>query len=168
MIAGNHDLTLDPSMDVRKAGYTRETAPKPEELKDILKKSKKHIVQYVTCAKIKYMQIKHMFLDCTFLEDESVTLCDLNFYGSPWCPKFGFTDWGFYLPRDSEELRMHWADVPDDTDVLMTHTPPLGVMDACWRGDMVGCKHLLEEVVGRIKPRLHVFGHIHGGDISQS
>jgi hypothetical protein len=52
--------------------------------------------------------------------------------------------------------------VPDfpAIDVMMTHGPPMGILDATYRGEPVGCQHLLR-AARRCKPRLHCFGHIH-------
>jgi hypothetical protein len=44
----------------------------------------------------------------------------------------------------------------------MTHGPPLGVLDATYRGENVGCQHLLRGS-RRCRPKLHAFGHIHEG-----
>jgi Icc-related predicted phosphoesterase len=49
------------------------------------------------------------------------------------------------------------------TDVLVTHGPPFGVLDQSRpTTDHLGCEELAE-VVEKVAPRLHVFGHIHGG-----
>jgi hypothetical protein len=53
--------------------------------------------------------------------------------------------------------------IPDDTDVLITHGPPHGVLDAAMDGFLCGCEELLDAVTTRVKPRLHIFGHIHEG-----
>ena len=53
-----------------------------------------------------------------------------------------------------------WARVPTRVDVLVTHGPPMGVLDRTSRGESVGCE-ALAEALERIRPRLHVFGHIH-------
>lgn len=45
---------------------------------------------------------------------------------------------------------------------MMTHGPPLGILDATTRGEHVGCNHLLR-AARRCRPRLHCFGHIHEG-----
>jgi hypothetical protein len=45
---------------------------------------------------------------------------------------------------------------------MMTHGPPLDIMDATFKGENVGCQHLLR-AARRCKPRLHCFGHIHEG-----
>ena len=66
----------------------------------------------------------------------------------------------FNLPR-GEPCREHWRRIPSDTDILITHGPPLGFKDWCDSGDHAGCADLLREVQTRIKPLVHLFGHIH-------
>ena len=92
-----------------------------------------------------------------YLEDEAITLEGLRIYGSPWQP--WFLDWAFNLQR-GPELADKWAQIPDDTEVLITHGPPRGIGDRTRRGEHVGCDDLLERV-RVVRPRLHVFGHIH-------
>jgi Icc-related predicted phosphoesterase len=54
--------------------------------------------------------------------------------------------------------------VPDwsNIDVMMTHGPPMGILDAVQNGEHVGCEFLLQ-AARRCKPRMHCFGHIHEG-----
>lgn len=82
----------------------------------------------------------------------------IKFYGSPWQP--WFYDWAFNLPRMGEALKSKWDAIPNDTDVLITHGPPMGYRDFTPRGEFVGCE-LLRARVDEIKPLLHLFGHIH-------
>jgi len=96
---------------------------------------------------------------CTYLQDSSVRINGITFYGSPWQP--WFMDWAFNLPR-GKALREKWQMIPEQTDVLITHSPPMGYGDCIYSGDRVGCEDLIT-VVERIKPRLHIFGHIHEG-----
>lgn len=51
---------------------------------------------------------------------------------------------------------------PDDDgiDIMLTHGPPLGILDTTYTGQPVGCEHL-RQAVQRCRPRLHCFGHIH-------
>lgn len=93
----------------------------------------------------------------TYLEDESCQCEGLKIYGSPWQP--WFHDWAFNLRR-GEPLRRVWAGIPEDTEILMTHGPPEGILDRCLDGREVGCQQLLQRVQ-EIRPRLHLFGHIH-------
>lgn len=100
---------------------------------------------------------RSLITNATYLEDSSCEVMGLQVYGSPWQP--WFFDWAFNLPR-GKALAEKWAMIPSDTDILITHGPPHGILDETPRGDLAGCEELLE-VVKRIKPRLHLFGHIH-------
>lgn len=95
-----------------------------------------------------------------YLEDSEVVIDGIKFYGSPWQPEFH--NWAFNLPR-GKRLADKWSLIPADTDVLITHGPPLYILDYTFRDLInVGCKDLYEKVIS-IKPKLHVFGHIHEG-----
>ncbi len=98
-----------------------------------------------------------LLTNCTYLMDRAVTVQGVVFYGSPWQP--WFYDWAFNLQRGSE-IKQKWDLIPDDTDVLITHGPPQGYGDLTARGERVGCRDLLD-AVGRVRPRAHIFGHIH-------
>ena len=63
---------------------------------------------------------------------------------------------------DSDEnLDKVWSQIPTDTDILLTHGPPYGIMDLCKSGESAGSATLLKQVLTRIKPIYHIFGHIH-------
>jgi len=105
-------------------------------------------------------EARHALKNITYLEDEAVEIDGVKFYGSPHQPEF--FDWAFNLPRKGPELAGYWKRIPNDTEVLITHGPPYGILDRPFgRQDHAGCELLLERVQ-QIKPRLHVFGHIHG------
>lgn len=91
-----------------------------------------------------------------FLLDSSVTIEGIKIYGSPWQPEFN--NWAFNLHR-GEELARIWKEIPDDTDILVTHGPPDGILDNCG-GLPVGCADLRDRVL-EVKPKFHIFGHIH-------
>lgn len=94
-----------------------------------------------------------------YLEDSEVIIGGVKFYGSPWQPEF--CNWAFNLPR-GEDLLEKWRYIPNDTDVLITHGPPYGILDvSVYDKISVGCEDLRSEVFGRIKPKVHIFGHIH-------
>lgn len=85
---------------------------------------------------------------------------ELCIYGSPWSPTFGYS-WAFNQDRDV--IQKKWDLIPKDRDVdiLITHGPPLGRGDLCRTDNRAGCLELLRTVQNDIKPRIHVFGHIH-------
>jgi len=89
----------------------------------------------------------------------TVEIEGVRFWGSPWQP--WFFDWAFNLER-GEEIRAKWELIPDDTEVLITHGPPQGHGDMTSRGEGAGCADLLARI-RQVKPRYHLFGHIHEG-----
>jgi len=93
-----------------------------------------------------------------YLEDEEVIIDGVKFYGTPVQPPF--MNWAFNKPE--ERLLPHWQAVPDDTDILITHSPPYMIGDYVpWAKKHEGSHTLYKEVVERIKPKIHCFGHIH-------
>ena len=109
------------------------------------------------CLEEAPQQARALLHGLTDLQDEAITYCGLKIYGSPWQPRF--FDWAFNVDR-GPALKKIWAKIPDDTDVLVTHGPPLNILDQTIRGEAVGCADLAERVK-KIKPKCHIFGHIH-------
>lgn len=109
----------------------------------------------------KYPEAARALLDgFVYLEDAGADVGGLSFYGSPWQPRFRI--WAFGAARGAE-LASRWAKIPDRVDVLVTHGPPFGYGDRIvWRDveRKVGCVDLLARV-REVRPRLHLFGHIH-------
>lgn len=93
----------------------------------------------------------------TYLNDSGVVMEGLKIWGSPIQP--WFFDWAFNRQR-GKDIAKHWALIPEDTDILVTHGPPHGILDRADDGKLVGCEELIK-VVERIRPKIHVFGHIH-------
>lgn len=92
------------------------------------------------------------------LNQESMICEGLKVYGEPRQPEFH--NWAFNVPR--EEMAEVWAQVPSDTDILLTHGPPRGVGDRTAHGEHVGCQAQREWIL-KHQPRLVVCGHIHEG-----
>jgi predicted phosphohydrolase len=92
------------------------------------------------------------------LIDEGVEVDGLRLWASPVTSGYGVA-FGMISPQ---KRARHWAKVPE-VDVLVTHGPPLGVLD-CAQGQRegIGDPELLA-AVQRIRPLLHVFGHVHAG-----
>jgi Icc-related predicted phosphoesterase len=102
---------------------------------------------------------RQLLRHAVYLEDEAVTLDGVRFWGSPWQP--WFFDWAFNLER-GPEIRAKWDLIPAGIDVLITHGPPLGHGDLTSRGERAGCADLLDKI-GELRPKYHLFGHIHEG-----
>jgi predicted phosphohydrolase len=94
-----------------------------------------------------------------YLQDEGVTIEGLNFWGSPVQPEF--FDWAFNRKRGLA-IQEHWNLIPKNTDVLITHGPPMSILDKAPDNTHVGCANLFT-TIRDLKLKLHVFGHIHDG-----
>jgi len=100
-----------------------------------------------------------------YLEDYATVIEGFKVYGSPWQPRF--YDWAFNLER-GQEMAEKWSLIPSDVDILITHGPPNGFLDAIARPDGLenaGCEELRAKLNILLKGslRLHIFGHIHEG-----
>ena len=93
------------------------------------------------------------------LVDSGVEIEGLKIWGSPVTPLYG----GAFGKSRPEDRKKHWARIPKNTDILITHGPPLGILDHGLSSERhEGCPELREAVL-QASPRLHVFGHVHAG-----
>jgi Icc-related predicted phosphoesterase len=105
------------------------------------------------------LKAKKLLTNCTYLQDDSVTVEGIKIYGTPWQP--WFYDWAFNLRRGDECARK-WEQIPEDADVLVIHGPPYGHGDKTMTNEMVGGVQLLERIQ-KLNLKLVVTGHIHEG-----
>lgn len=164
VIPGNHDLTLDREYYHRhgnlhgpRPAYSDETLDEIEATYTGEEAKKAGIVYMVEGVR-----------EFTLRNGARFTV-----YASAYQPEF--CNWAFGYTRDSDRFNEYEecakghdqvetkAENPvpgGGIDIMITHGPPLGILDETYRGEDVGCKHL-RRAVERCKPRLHVFGHIH-------
>ena len=101
--------------------------------------------------------LRHLITNATLLINEAVTVEGVKLWGSPvTCDDEAF---GCSTPKERRAL---YASIPEDTDILVTHGPPYGVLDEEFKAKGVhrGCPELLT-AVQRVKPQFHIFGHVH-------
>jgi Icc-related predicted phosphoesterase len=135
VIGGNHDRALSAACDTRDAAQYSDHDER------------------IAC--------RHAFQTTpgiTYLENSGVVIkvCgrELMVWGLPGSlSKSTQTAFG-YREEEADKL---WAQIPEGVDVLVTHGPPRGYLDAG-----MGCAGLTR-ALWRIKPRVHVFGHVHQG-----
>ena len=87
-----------------------------------------------------------------------------KFFGTPYVPPL--SDWAFMLKNEPRKKK--FEEIPTETEILITHTPPINILDApkdCPPDTKhrFGCKELREQVLTRIHPLYHIFGHVHCG-----
>ena len=108
-----------------------------------------------------------IFDNIIYLENSGVEIDGIYIYGSPMTPRFH--DWAFNADR-GEKIKKYWDGIPEETDVLITHGPPMGTLDISLFNQKtmvldgsinhVGCEDLKNRI-DEIKPKVHIFGHIH-------
>lgn len=106
--------------------------------------------------------IEKMIPNGRFLNDSSFKMDGIKYYGSAQTPSVWDNKEEFcYIRHDYEDAQKIWNRIPDDTDVLITHGPCLGILDFVDKKNQeVGCSVLLDRVL-EVKPKVHIFGHIH-------
>ncbi|CAI6333209.1 unnamed protein product [Periconia digitata] len=144
VVAGNHDITLDPSFYEEHGSLWRwPQTQDPEACRQLLTASP----------------------SITYLENEAANIylrapggphtC-FKVYGSPYSPKSH--RWAFQY--EAERAKKLWDGIPSDTDIVVTHTPPKGHCDQATKDDRSGCETLLGALY-RVRPMLSICGHIH-------
>lgn len=83
-----------------------------------------------------------------YLCNSGIVIDGLKFYGVP-----------MFMACVTDRQSHNYSRIPSDTDILITHSPAYGILDF---DDNInyGSEELLN-VVAKIKPRIHLFGHIH-------
>ena len=110
-------------------------------------------------------QVRRLFseIDVHILINEAIELDGVKFWGSPLTPTFH--DWAY--GRDRGKIQKAWRKIPDDTEVLITHGPPKGILDLTenhkYQLEQVGSSALRSRINQLKSLKLCLSGHIHTG-----
>jgi len=108
-------------------------------------------------AERKFYEFKEMLpSNIIYLNNETVEIEGLKIFGSPntaELPGWAFGDW-------EKNMSKYYDKIPDDVDILVTHTPPYGILDLSSSGNRYGSTTLLEKMKS-LKPKINMFGHVH-------
>ncbi|OBS28100.1 hypothetical protein FPOA_02040 [Fusarium poae] len=153
VIAGNHDITLDPEFYAEHGLYFHNKNPQSHD----------ECLRLFTSSP-----------SITYLSHGSANVCltspsgprtHFKVFGSPYSPRHG--SWAFYYdapqnPSNWSDLTSMWESIPLDTDIVVTHTPPRTHCDETDERRATGCE-ALRQALWRVRPQLVVCGHIHDG-----
>lgn len=170
VIAGNHDRTLDRDYLL---GHLKQYGPVPARAEELWSDMR----SLWTAENGRARQDGLTFLDEGIYTINLPNGASVKVYASPYTPEF--YDWGFPYKRFEDRYNPSGASLSDAkniasnpipsfsesesaVDIMVTHGPPYGRLDATNNGDLAGCEHLLRAVM-RCRPLLHCFGHIHEG-----
>ncbi|OKL57910.1 hypothetical protein UA08_06865 [Talaromyces atroroseus] len=144
LVAGNHDVLFD---DEFLAKYPERRYGQSKTKKDL------------DWGSVVYLQDTILTFEIP-ASKQSQHACtrSLTIFGSPWTPRYGISAFQYH-PNNSSHWKEIFASIDRIPQIIVTHGPPHLYLD---RRDFhrAGCTYLAEEVY-RIRPRLHVFGHIH-------
>ncbi|KAL4223462.1 hypothetical protein ACF0H5_016933 [Mactra antiquata] len=128
--------------------------------------------------------IEERLTDVHYLQDSSINIEGINIYGSPWNSK-RWTSYARGFAKNANKLIKHWNLIPKQTDILVTHLPPEGILDLATKKfsglknlfsrnsacdvccssheayEHWGCKDLRNIILKGVRPTLHLFGHVH-------
>jgi Calcineurin-like phosphoesterase len=141
VIAGNHDIGLDKSCHYRSAMSRKVgTYATPEETDELIDLMRRKGIRYLSP------------------ENPSCKLWfgrrSINIFGLPYSPKYVGPS-AFMRSR----LIDTWENCTEDYDILLSHSPPRGVLDESRVGSHEGCEHFLA-AIEELRPTVAVFGHI--------
>jgi Icc-related predicted phosphoesterase len=186
VIAGNHDITLDPD-HFTSTGYTRHQRPERLGTESVLytddalqpefrnnsnsnNPDKAALASYAASVRDLWTSDAAREAGIIYLDEgtHSFTLstgAKFTIYASPYSPEF--YNWAFAYPRSQDRYNPNPQaenPVPEypAVDIMLTHGPAMGILDFVPPDLNVGCEHLLR-AVRRARPRVHLFGHIHEG-----
>lgn len=147
---GNHDITLDAPFYAQHSTRFHNQSPQDAHACRQLLRSPSSITYLEnSCAQIR-------------LTRPSGPQTTFTVFGSPYSP--AHNPHGLWAFGDSTpaEASMRWESIPLDTDIVVTHTPPRGWCDEAADDERRGCAALRQRL-WRVRPKLAVCGHVHGG-----
>ncbi|KAI6949493.1 hypothetical protein KC355_g14513 [Hortaea werneckii] len=134
VIAGNHDLSLDPTYNHLKHASGWKVQPPPTEAAE--------------CRRLLVENDAFTYLQHTSHEvnipEKGISL---KVFGSPYSPDRGRQNWAFQYDEGETEASRIWSEIPDDTDIVVSHTPAKGFCDASKHWTEGGCLGLLDRKI---------------------
>lgn len=103
------------------------------------------------------------YSEIIWLEHETANVKGLNIFGSPYSPRYG--DWAYMYKRNRGDV--YWSSIPENTDILICHTMPKGILDLCDDERdrkfpyQAGCKALYNRIIELKHLKLFCGGHLH-------
>jgi Icc-related predicted phosphoesterase len=136
MIGGNHDKFLEQSISSKECRELCEIVGEP------------------------YEELQPEYLFDTLTEFEGIKI-----YGTPWTRTFKGINphcTAFTLENE-EQLKEKFDLIPQDTEILISHSPAWSCCDKNKRGHACGSKALYDKILTLKNLKFHIFGHIHEG-----
>lgn len=149
VVAGNHDITLDPPFYSEHGLSFHNQHPQD---------SASCVALLQNASGITYLNHSSAHIR---LEGADGPRTHFHVFGSPYSPDTNGL-WAFRYTPNSPQATDLWSQIPLNTDILITHTPPYSHCDTSVTKAPKGCEEL-RKALWRVRPKLHVCGHLHEG-----
>ena len=104
---------------------------------------------------------RNLFSNYHLLINQELRIYDLeseiNLWGSP--DTAPWDNWAFNT--NDEQRKKIVNRIPTNTEILLTHGPPKGILDQTQDNQNAGCQYLLERLQNDYSIHYHFFAHIH-------
>ena len=104
--------------------------------------------------------IENEYSHIHYLEDSGIEIDGLKIWGSPWTKYFhGMNEkCTAFVERSEDNLAEKWHLIPNDTDILITHSPPFGMLDRVHYCASVGSTSLNAKIKKMKNLKVHLYG----------
>ena len=96
-------------------------------------------------------EIQKVFTNAIYLQDSEINIYGINFYGIPWTNS---RNMAFSLSNDKESKYV-FKNIPNNTNILITHSPPLNIFDLASRGS----KNIQNKICNICNEKHDGYGH---------
>jgi Icc-related predicted phosphoesterase len=123
------------------------------------------LMNWISTEQSERMMANDDFHKWEYLIDSGTEFDGLKIWGSPWTKTFPEMNphCKAFTCDTEEELADKFSLIPENIDILVTHSPPFEIRDRTARKERVGSISLQMELFQRLMPKLMVFGHVHEG-----
>lgn len=145
-------------------GWGNSTADKCLQ-EDFILKNRKKLLDFLQGRPLISVQGNHDQQSFSLLEEKQIfdistipvptRIQKINFWGFPYVYHCG--DWNWQLGK--ERMKLILDSFPIKVDVLITHSPPFGILDQA-QGEQCGIENLFSRINEK-SIKYHLFGHIH-------
>jgi hypothetical protein len=123
-----------------------------------------HQYKVITCGNHEFAieadpDLRRLITNATLLLNESVIVGPAKIWGSLLTQHYG----GAFGRSNAADRVRAYNSIPPDTDIVITHGPPYGILDSTPEYPGPSGDRELRQAILRVKPVLHVFGHAHSG-----
>eukprot|EP01084_Bolivina_argentea_P319927 554969_1 len=128
----------------------------PHQTKIIISGNHDYVCSELTKEQIQTIVFKND-KNVIYLQDEMIDVHGIKIYGTPWNHRKRMS-----FGAHTSKMKRIWKMIPNNCDILVTHQPPFSeYLNKLLCKESRGNVDLWNEIINRIEPKVHLFGHDH-------